>query len=334
MGILEKTPRITIPMMQQQKERGQAALSILGKTLYSYNTRSFWLSRFIYRFAFFAAPLILFVILSSKTLNIVGMISFFPIIFSEFMHWHRNRQEESWIRKHGSEKLLVGEEGIEWQGKNKTIQMAWTEIAHAYIKDNICVLVKQGVEEEEIHFFNSKWLENSKSKGDDTSKRLLSALVEERCPILQAKSSRSDYQALSGQIFSYHTKTNFKDTWIVTPMLATLALFFYSVCIAMFHTSTFIASLGIIPLLVSLIPCLFRWQWHRNSQIETDDLGIALVEPKGVTWRVLWFTVDTYMTNSTHGILLTKDGKKYKFPLNTARKEELEAEIHRRIRTG
>jgi hypothetical protein len=77
-----------------------------------------------------------------------------------------------------------------------------------------------------------------------------------------------------------------------------------------------------------------RWQWHVKSQIETDDLGIALVEPKGITWRVLWFTIDTYATEGKHGIITTKDGKVYKFPLNTARQAELGEEIQRRIGAG
>jgi hypothetical protein len=331
--------------MQQQREgeRTREALTPLGKTQYAYNTRFFWFYRFAYRLSFLGAPFIIFILFTAKSINI-GMILFFFFLFSEIVNWQKNLQEERWMWKHGRERLFVSEEGIEWQGKNQTIQMPWDEIAHAYIKDNVCVLVKRGVAEAEIRFFNSKWLENRHHKGDDTTKRLLSTLVEERCPILwtqpweqknqetlKPKSTRSDYQTLSGQIFSYHTKTNLEKTWLPVPVVATLALLTHMVGLRLSHI-TIIAPFALLTvILISLYSC-YRWQWYRRSQIETDDLGIALIEPKGITWRVLWFAVDTYTTNSTHGTLITKEGKKYKFPLNTARKDELEAEIHRRIR--
>jgi hypothetical protein len=346
--------------MQQQREKNQSETKdiqdINAQEIFEYNTKRFHFFRWL--------PLSMILIMSTwsiwsiydaisnkKSPVLFSMIS--PLILAYMFSWRKEQEYAKWLRLHKDEKLMVDAKGINWYGKATSVSMRWEEITQAYReKDDIYVLVKGGTKEEEIRFWNCVYLSSSHKKNRfwDTSITpiLLASRIAEYCPLLKShpwehkdsetlapKSFASAYQTAGAQIFSYHTYVNRSYVTDRMSRLAALSLLLGALLYGLGDTLnlplTLKITLTILPSLVCVIFGYRWWQWFRQSQIETDDLGIALVEPKGIKWHIQWFTVESYMSDNKHGILKTKDGKTYKFPLNTARKDDLEAEIRRRV---
>jgi hypothetical protein len=341
-------------MMQQQKEREREGESdgtreIKGgkpQEIFGYNARRFHFFRWFPFITFLSLGILAISdVVSTKRFPYFYFVMMLPMI-TNIISWEKEQKYASWLKQHKDEKIAVDEEGIHWYGKDISVYMRWEEITQAYKEeDDICVLVKQGGNEEEIRFWNSVYLtSNQKKYHFFETKTSLAFFIEQLCPLLKSqmweqkdpetiapKTLRSAYQTADAQIFSYHTKVNKMIIWaplmplVVIPMVMGLIA-------TVFHIPLINVSLIIVAIIfASISVAFFRWQWYVKSQIETDDLGIAFIEPKGVTWRVLWFTIETYTQDEKFGILTTKDGKTYKFPLNTARASELEAGIRRRL---
>jgi hypothetical protein len=340
--------------MQQLREREEdiEKSSAQNTHFYRYHIREFWLHRILSISFLCLSPFILWwaTVSTNKLLSIIlNIISMFIYLFSTpvIIDWHKKRSEERWMREHKDEVFIIDEEGISWEGDGETVWMRWEEISYAYIKDNIGVL--GGAEEKEIRFWNANaCLRDVKEKYDFFSHKALSTLIAERCPLLKShpwemkdeetmrpKSPRVAYKVSGAQVFSYHTYIN---RFYVTARVIFLLFvsFFMSACL--FAISEILHLLSPINFLLSIIPIIgvgilgfSWWNWYRQSQIETDDLGIAFVEPKGIKWQVQWFTIASYRSENQEGIITTKDGKTYKFPRKTARADELDQEIRQRI---
>jgi hypothetical protein len=348
--------------MQQQREQGQNIEKIKPRErlVLQYNKRFFWTARYLMVLALCVQIVIsvfYFIsknyILSKVTSALFSLFSAPLIIFGSRILFQKSRQEEQWVREHGDEILILDDAGIVWQSGEKTIHIHWNEIVHSYQEDGVYVLVKQGVEEEEIRFRDIPYcLSDAYQKRFSLLPKSIVPTIERYCPFLQqnawvstdeetisVKPSQANYQIANGKIFSYHTKNN-----NILNIISSITYLLFS---AMFTISalTILArkvqlysplqvSLIILCFAVAAIKYWYSRRWYQNSQIETDDLGIALVEPKGVTWRALWFTIADYRTDEKYMTLIAKDGRPYKFPLNTARKDELEVEVQRRIGVG
>jgi hypothetical protein len=342
MGVLAEAFRVKQNSMMQQQREGEKQ-----QYIYRYDTLYFWLFRIAMRLFFFTSPLILFYFFAAKEPTPMGVLCFSPMIFWEISEWQSNWREEKWMWQHKNTKIIVNCDGIEWHQKNKVIQIKWDEIVQTYVKDDIYVIVKKGVKEEEICFLNTKYLrdrlydaERKKYNSPFTS---LTTIINKYSHIrweqikectTSKKASQNTYPFSKSEVFSYDNPLNYFTIGMAVCGVASLALFFSVFCIRAFPTPHIAALFTLIPVVSTLTYYLWHWQWHRKSQIETDDLGIALIEPKGITWRVLWFALESYMPDGRYGILKTKDGKTYKSPLNTAKKEDIEAEIRQRIKVG
>jgi hypothetical protein len=82
-----------------------------------------------------------------------------------------------------------------------------------------------------------------------------------------------------------------------------------------------------------IIGSVYKYQWNAKSQVETDDLCIAFVVPRGVKWRLSWLSIKSVSTQifGNKCILTTRDGKKYTFSTTVAQYSELIEEIEKRI---
>jgi hypothetical protein len=342
-------------MMQQQREKGEDIEHEVTKPqyVYCYSIKKFWFSRlqiFSATFTIFIWPWT--IIVSKKNIPDLYKILLFALFFlvssfvgGMFLGWRKTYQGEQWIRKNRQDVFLVDDEGIEWQNEDKTVYIRWDEVVQAYIQNGMYVLVKKGAGEEEIRFWNTAYLVDTTRKW--ASRKLLRSLVTDYCPLLQDNpwesreeetiaptSSKASYQIAGAQVFSYQTKSNKSSLELKCIVVVFLvdSLIFWTRKETHTPPQISLLLLGLVGL-IAYVFYLFHWQWYRKSQIETDDMGIALVEPKGIKWRVLWFTVEKYTEENRQGVLTAKDGKIYKFPLNTARKDELHEEIMRRITT-
>jgi hypothetical protein len=341
--------------MQQQLEREEEESSdrVVSKKRqqFRYSTPFFWSTRLM---MITALGIFLWGVWESYLTKKTPTFTFFSYasLFFSIINFREQRQKERNMLKYGNEIFIVDEDGIEWKKRDKTTYMRWDEITQAYVEEGFFVLIKKGAGEEEIRLWDTSYLRQSPFTYFFPIGAFgcsLPGLIHERCPLLQhtpweernketisPKSPRSAYQTAGAQVFSYHTKSNQITVQGISAGIA-MAGFVVTAIIASLlrqaHIGTMtIFCIFILPLVVGAISTYYwKWNWYVKSQVETDDLGVALVEPKGITWRILWFTVESYTTVSKHGILKTKDGKTYQFPLNTARKDELEAEIRRRI---
>jgi biotin transporter BioY len=345
-------------MIQQQKgcEETQEKAIAKERLEFRYAKRRFWTIRIFMLLGMMSIPLLIWgasAISNTHLSSVMSMVSTFVSFASSslIIDWRKKRWEESWVREHGNEIFTIDEEGIEWKGGNETVWIRWEEVTHAYIENNVCILEKEGAKEQVIRFWNvDACLNNINDKYNFFFYNPLPALVAERCPLLQShpweqkdpetistKSPRFAYKIADAKVFSYHTKANRLTANGKTMGFAYIAFllgaFLSGLLKDSYHFSLLVAFIiAFIPVLGVIYYRYFLcWQWYVKSQIETDDLGIALVEPRGVTWRVLWFTIASYTADEKYGIITTKDGKAYKFPLNTARADELHKEIMRRI---
>jgi hypothetical protein len=336
-------------MMQQERERenhtekqshsSQAKQE--GQQVYRYNKWLFWLTHLQSVGHFFAllAPIVWTIQSHHFELSWLAGL---PFLLGQ--SWYSTRKLRVWITKHGNETILLDEEKIEWRengNENKVVTMRWNEIAQAYKQDDVYVLIKTGVEEEEIRFYDTCYLA-PRWEGMTTfamffgpSSGYLSGHIkgveweDKDKETLHVPSPRSAYQIAGAQVYSYHTKNNrFREVgWMIGA-----AYFSIFTLIPVYKDPLSLWSVaGFVYVSLALWHIFRVRSWYHHSQIEIDDLGIALVEPKGVTWRVPWFVVESYQSLEKQGVLTTKDGKEYKFRRVTARKEELDAEIWRRV---
>jgi hypothetical protein len=276
------------------------------------------------------------------------------------------------MKDHKNKIFTVDSEGITCQDLDKTTYIRWEEVAHAHFHNNTYTLVKSGTEEESISWNNTyMYLSKRDEKPQSLLKYLylesfrnsifykiaekhqdesLAEVVTEYCPFIQTqswevkdedtigiKSPRASYQVAGAQVFSYHTKYNRSLTLgkIMTYVLSAIGIGIVLGILNFKFISGYFAIFVPILILIPAFRYIYFWySWFRGAQIETDDLGISLVWRKGVYWQTQWFIIDSYTQNDFEGTFTTKDGKTYKFPLNTSRSYELEAEIKRRIGEG
>jgi hypothetical protein len=350
-----------IAVMQQQisQEQNTGKITIKERLEFRYAAPFFWFTRFLLFVSIVFYVCLIWVNRNIKELNPISFFYIYNIIEWQFiLHhlkaWHTERRKDHWMIEHKNDIFRVDENGIEWQQKDKSVRMAWNDVDYAHIKEGIYILGKQGKPESEIRFSDPLYLPmtriNVKNEKRvfalfDFPPNLLTLIILDRCPhlaphrwkeikeeIISTKPPRSASITANAQVFPYHTETNkerFKTTAGLWGFGILIVLLFFS---KMIHAPLSTTRPLALIMLVGLVGCpLLRWVWYVKSQIETDDMGIALVEPKGVTWRVLWSTIETYTTEEKLGVLTAKDGKTYKFPLNTARASELEAGIRRRL---
>jgi hypothetical protein len=339
----------TTPMMQQEREKEQDTTltnatkkavqsKVAAQQVFRYNKWLFWLTH-LHSFGHFLALLgpIIWIVQEHR----IDPLWFIGAFFLLAQSWYSTRKLRRWIREHGHETILVDDEKIEWHDGKKVVTMLWDEIAQSYKQDDVYVLVKKGTEEEEIRFYDTVYLV-AKDLGwmafmifmgphsGHLSGYIKNVSWEEKDKeTLHTPSPRSAYQIAGAQIHSYHTKDNqFKEFgW----MIASAYLAFFPLVRAYKAPFSLWSLAGLVYISFALWYVFRVRSWYHQSQIEVDDLGIALVEPKGVTWRVPWFVIARYKVDGDHGMITTKDGKTYQFRRATARKEELDGEIWRRI---
>jgi hypothetical protein len=347
-------------MMQQkitpQNEQHTEAVTPKERLEFRYATPFFWFTRFLLLASIALFVWIIWINRNIKELNTNSFLYFYflfqsQIIFYHLRAWHMERRKERWMWEHRNDVFIVNEDAIAWQNKDKTVRLAWNDVDYAHIKEGIYRLGKRGEPENEIRFGDSFYLPMVRVNEKRVfalfgfPRNLLTIVILDRCPHLTphrwyeiksetigTKSPRSASITANAQVFPYHTETN-KERFKTTAGLWGFGiLIILLLCSKMIHAPLSTTRPLALVTLAGLVRCpLLRWLWYVKSQIEADDLGIALIEPRGVTWRVLWFTIESYAAEDKHGILKTKDGKTYKFSLNTARASELEAEIRRRI---
>jgi hypothetical protein len=353
-------------MMQQEimheEEQGTEKVITRKRLELRYATSFFWFTRFL-----LLVSLGVFIWFMKKNPNpYQNPLSFVyiyfiiqgNIIWHHLSAWHLERSKEHWMREHRRDVYIVNEEGIEWQHQDKAIYLVWDDIDYAYEKNGVHFAGKTGEPEKKIRFGDDFYIPLASINNKRVFRlcairdTMLTNIIKDRAPklkppyweeikeeVLEKKYPRSTSQigdqTASFQIFSYHTQTNKTNFQGIAALWGVGILLLLAGIAKITNTPPQTTQILVITLLIvfTLFP-LLRWQWYVRSQIETDDLGIALVESKGVTWRVLWFTIAKYATNQKYGIITTKDGKTYKFPLNTARTDELHKEIMRRIGVG
>jgi hypothetical protein len=243
--------------------------------------------------------------------------------------------------------LIADEDGIEWQRGDSKITIKWEEVLSITFQNNIYHIAKAGTDEATIPIWSLLYIREVSPQHllsyPRSPRRSILDIIKEKCPSIAWENIQTDtetlhipspcsaYQISGAQVFSYHTKNNRSVVWVwlyfLLPILMTAHMARHISKNLPFQIG--IACLVMLPFL--LVYMTHRWQWYKRSQVEIDNLAIALIEPKGVTWSVPWFVIANYHTNESHGILTTKDGKTYQFRRTTARKEELDSEIMRRV---
>jgi hypothetical protein len=341
--------------MQQQKERETDSKEITANNplVYRYNIYFFRRSR-IFMLIGMCSIIVMLVLTIMIKIPFIVLVAPMVLLCGRVL-LGRSRIEERWVQEHGHETLAVDNQGIEWHGHDKTVYMRWEEVTQAYTENNIYVLVKQGVEEEQIRFCDVGYcLSEVNKKPNFRGLETVAPLIRQYCPLLKnhpweskdeetigIKSSYATYQMSRGQIFSYHTKENI----LIFNLISNISLIFLVIFsliiifIAKINNLSFLIALisDLFLIIVTLYFIFYAKIWYENSQIETDDLGIVLIKQNKIKWRLLWFTINKYtvfensFTEREYGILETKDGKTYTFLRKTARAKELDAEIWRRI---
>jgi hypothetical protein len=247
-------------------------------------------------------------------------------------------------RKYKHCKIIVTSDGIRSKNQNQHSNdfLLWSDIASTHRQNGEIVLVRKGIEEQEIRLPDNECMTMISAQ----SSLLYSSLahtITQFCPLpkeqmWQAREAEelSDpvprcVSPLSNyQVFTYHTKQQRKEkatqylSIIVGGILWTL------------FTTWMPAKIltGVVTVILCLVFAMiyqYRWGWCRRSQIEIDDMGIALVGPKGVRWNVPWFVIQGFGAGDKFALIEAKDGKIYRFPINTARWDQLVREIEERV---
>jgi hypothetical protein len=202
-------------------------------------------------------------------------------------------------------------------------------------------LTRKGVEEEELRLPDSEYFGGT-SPNSSVVHPSLSDRIAKSCPLPREQMwQSSDTEELSDaipryvsplgnwKVFMFHTKKQKREKMghILMAIMSMIVVIFLA----------FVTRLGNV-LLVPFVPCLillfyrlYRWHWCKRSQIEMDEMSIALLGPRGVVWNVPWFTVESFEVGNFNAKLKTKNGKTHKIPLGTARWEELMREIDGRL---
>jgi hypothetical protein len=121
--------------------------------------------------------------------------------------------------------------------------------------------------------------------------------------------------------------------------LITSLIYYHCIFIEKLESEIFYIILFITLLLfpVIFISVFQQNRIYKNSQIEIDNLGISYVICQKIKWRVAWLSIVKFGIDGDASqyvrryMIETRDGKKYSFVAQTAKIEELLAEIYQHI---
>jgi hypothetical protein len=248
------------------------------------------------------------------------------------------RPDENWkhvfSERASRTKIGVDNEGIAWETSSGSGTATWDQIIGMRLeKEREMVVSLAGVKETEFRFS----LRDCKVQNDSNLE--LGTIIHLYAPalkdkklqrgdeVLHATSPKSSYPISDVQIYSYDTKKN----KVARFSGLSFIIGFMPLIVNFYKDKLYITILTL--LFIFLIVKLNQYIWQKKAQVEVDDLGIALVGPRGVKWRLSWLSIVRYDIHSfvLRGTLTTHDGKKYTFPRSTADRDELDEEIKRLI---
>jgi hypothetical protein len=243
------------------------------------------------------------------------------------------------------DKITVTPSGIMWTNGKETIVATWEEITHCHLRGRECHLTLQGTEERVIKFPDAGMM---RPWGLFRNFYPLSFIIRQYVHLPESEMwqdageealaptvARSTYPIAGAQVFPYYTHSNRALVGVMFLMCPTLS---WTIIVIVGQYLTKQKELYVSAWMLLAIPIgLTIWgqlyYLYRGSQVETDDLGIALVGPKGVLWRIPWLSiVKVERISGDYTRIFTRDGKKYTFYNMTARGKELQEVIIRHVK--
>jgi hypothetical protein len=288
-----------------------------------------------------------FIFVSLLILGLVGLISGLALLVlsaSNLFQWFK-------LKPFWKTQITVDREGLSWTDANGSGSASWEQVIAlrregAVASDKVCyVMSLAGKEETEIRFPGA------------TSFRDYSSLKQRRVPletiiqtygigardkeieqddeVIGTAVPQSIYPIAGAKVFSYNTISLREGRKKILPGIFAIPAF----TLFLFTTTknapnlAFIGILGLMMFSFVLLIWIYALMaWQSKLQIEADDLGIALITPRGIKWRLSWLSVVKHQREMGKGLVLTtRDGKTYTCPHGMARSEELIAEIDRRV---
>jgi hypothetical protein len=240
------------------------------------------------------------------------------------------------------DKITITPKNITWTNGRETIVATWEEVTHCHLRGRECHLTLQGTEERVIKFPDAGMM---RPWGLCRNFYPLAFIIRQYVHLPESEMwqdageealaptvARSTYPIAGAQIFSYYTRSNRSLVGIVFVMCPVLS-WAMIVIIGQYLTKQkelYVSAWMLLAIPIGLTIWGRLYYLYRGSQVEADDLGIALVGPKGVAWRIPWLSiVKVQRTSEDYTRIFTRDGKKYTFYNMTARGKELQEVIAR-----
>jgi hypothetical protein len=243
------------------------------------------------------------------------------------------------------DKITVTPKNITWTNGKEAITATWEEITHCQLRHKECHLTLQGTEERVIKFPETgtmlQW-------GLFRNFYPLSFIIRQYVHLPESEMwqeageealapavARSTYPIAGAQIFPYYTRTNRAMIGVVF-LMSSVVSWVFIMAISQYMTQQkemYVSAWMLLALPIGLAVWGRLYYLYRGSQVEADDLGIALVGPKGVVWRIPWLSIiKVERTSGDYTKIHTRDGKKYAFFNMTARGKELQTIIEQHVK--